>query len=641
MHPRGLIPFEEFTLFTLPGLFFKFVFFTICVFCLGNLSLSYLKIRINCIGFKFALGIILFAIASGLIGLCGEFRYINLNYLTPLMLIIPAIDGVLNHNPSVSNLSFSYFKLNQISFNSEGLIKVILWITITTIFWVASSPSQYEDPLYYGLTFVSRFLESGLLNFSIFNPSELITSWWELFISWAYLLVGGPDSSGQIEGLIICQWAHVFFGVVCSMSILDYLISKTPAFSNYHTNTYLIALFILPIFNTVTATAKSDWAMLLFLLSALCIYTSSTNKVKTKYFLSGVFLGVFLTVKLSSIFLFIPILFLLPIVLLTQYKNIKWRSYTEQILFIGVGVAVISMPFFIRNYYFSSNPTYPLNPFGLTDTWETITNLFVRDHALTIHDRLYNILNITRKLVMVSPLIILSPFCFILLIKENENKLIFFYSAVFLSLILFVFKCSNYKIDGLLNFKDRFFRYIGTSICLLNILSILYLNKIFSNRIKIIKPLNLILVLAIVINGVFLNPRLAASSGFRKPVRHFWTHHVGGMAKIWIRKNISNKKLIASSNEYRRYLINDYRFFNIMDYPPAFKIIKNSSMKEILLGLNQMSVDYIYISKFNANLTQFSLDLRHFIEDYPKTVLFDSEMSQIIDLKLLIRLMSS
>lgn len=310
--------------------------------------------------FSLGLGLALLGYAVYLIGSSGLLypRYI----FTALFIF-----GIIAICPVYKFLrSFSIFRflsvISGISKTEKCLIWIIVFIPFLCFFGVIA-PAIGNDALAYHLYHPKIFIQNHHIGFIPFTRESL----------WPYLGQMLFTIGLLFKSVTIAKLFHYFFGILTILSIFSF----TRRFFSRKEALLSAALFALApgIFTQMTY-AYVDLAQGFYSFLALYAMLLWIDKEKKRLLmLSGIFVGLALSVKLMSGMTFIA---LLPVIIFYVFnKEISVKQIVSS-LFIFVFFAFIAgSAWYIRSYMVLDNPVYPFlhNIFG--SGWETNISAFV------------------------------------------------------------------------------------------------------------------------------------------------------------------------------------------------------------------------------------------------------------------------
>lgn len=260
--------------------------------------------------------------------------------------------------------------------------KALGWISMIIVFCaliIAFAPPLKFDALVYHLALPKIYIESGSLAFQPDNMFWGMPQLGEMLYTWMMLLAG--DRAAVCLGYMV--------GVICLGGLLHFSSRK------FNTSVGWVAISALLSGNTFSASLSwgyIDWFTILYGISVMISLDQWIETRLTKdLILSGVMAGFCLGCKYTA-----------GVIVLAAMVVIGWQCFDELrpgksnnnffrvirlIMIFGLAVIIITVPWWLRNYFATGNPFYPfffatasMDSFRLsfyqipisTSLWETI-----------------------------------------------------------------------------------------------------------------------------------------------------------------------------------------------------------------------------------------------------------------------------
>lgn len=349
----------EIILALLTGLWIIFVSFLIGrIFLKKRLKNAFSPSEITL--FSTALGMFVLGMVTFFIGLAG---YVN-KYLIFSIFIILTI--ALFPYKEIRNLS----KLKDIlkntfdSFKELSIINKILILIIFLIMLVglinALTPPYQSDGIRYHLTGPQEYIKAGKISYIPLNANSNFPFLIEmLFLDG--MIIGGDICPTVIHFLILIL---LMWGI---FNFWKYHIE--PKLNNKKRNSILDSLLIFNLITTPGAVIVASWpfidiGMTFFLFLAIYLFIVWVEKRDAKSLvLCAVFSGVALGTKytlLAFVFMMCVIAFIISFI--DEKRNLKNRLSIalKNSIILGLLSIALASPWFIKNYAFTGNPTYPM-----------------------------------------------------------------------------------------------------------------------------------------------------------------------------------------------------------------------------------------------------------------------------------------
>jgi len=336
---------------------FYFIFVVLVAAALGQRILKLIGLKIPNLErfiFSLPLGLALLAYIAFLLGAIGLlFKSIFISIL--LLLFIILIKDIKNliiilfnfiKNVNLKKITKEY----KLGFNFFTILLLFLSLFIVLNFIISFSPPWNHDALSYHLAIPKVYIENHKI---ISMPYNFLSNFPSLIdmISMVGLLLHSAKLShlfayalSVILVLAIYSFCKKFFNV--KIAILASLI-----------------FYSFPMVIEYVSTALIDIQLALFIfLSIYGLFMYFHSKKNSWFFLSAIFMGLSVSSKLLSIFLFVGIFILLVynLFLMLVKKEINFRNLFFKILIFCLIVFVITTPWLIKNFLHTNNPVWPI-----------------------------------------------------------------------------------------------------------------------------------------------------------------------------------------------------------------------------------------------------------------------------------------
>ena len=292
----------------------------------------------------FSLGQLLLIKITTLLGVCG---WINFNIITSSLLLILMLALVMDWRKGWA-VSIGYFKVIN-AYRSAKESKAIWLIVIITFILSAAlivdiNPPRHADMLRYHLEYSNYILSSGSLPFVPHNQLALATDA-ELLFSMIIIWLG----SSYVK---LAIYINLLF---CIYAVSIYFESFTEGVKK-HAIVFFIASPILFLASTIV---KPDTIQLLYFVVSLLLINKLYQKFSiTNLILIAIFLGEVVSLKWTGL---LPVLSLtIYLVFLFLIKAENRKTLFSLIFAIGIAVVIIPLYWYIRNYFATGNPIWPL-----------------------------------------------------------------------------------------------------------------------------------------------------------------------------------------------------------------------------------------------------------------------------------------
>jgi len=391
-----------------PNLSVFITFFTGLLLSFALIVISYLlggKIRrlfkINFPNFNYlidiGLGYIIFCTGIGLLGffslltttiLIAYLLFISLIALYPFVNVLSLTrDLVRSVKNAITGLKTGKFVLSW-------LVLFILLASITLM-----NPEIREDQ--YHVDFPRIYLNNQTI---MIPPKE------QLHVSAAPML----GEMSYMAGIFLwsvesARYIHFAFYLLVLLALLQFSKIKGYDFAIYAPLLFATA----PVVIHETSSPYTDFQWVFFLLLSLLILLSRNKLSAKEYFLSGVFLGAMLSVKLWAI-IFIPVSVIFLLITIRESLRQKLR----QLLIFCSGIIGIVFIWFLRAFILTGNPLFPaftnLANFGYTKEYYGLL------HYIGLNTLLVDPLSL---ISIFSPLFFIGLLLFVYRLRENVRHL--------------------------------------------------------------------------------------------------------------------------------------------------------------------------------------------------------------------------
>ncbi|MGE4233931.1 MAG: hypothetical protein AB7F43_11435 [Bacteriovoracia bacterium] len=233
-----------------------------------------------------------------------------------------------------------------------ALIIPIFYLVLKSI--DAASPLPHGDPLTYHLRGPAIWIEQGRIIFPSSIPvaalCNLVEMYYLVSMQWSHWL--SSFLNAQAAAHISAQWLSIWIGFVSSIVLLRnlFLVFRPNSLSFADSFSVLIAWFaaIAPQTEWLVPLAKNNWLATSFILASLFSFSSKAKIIRPE--LSGFSLAASYWAKGTNL------LVIFPIIIAYFFKN---RQRFNELFRFSLGAGIISLPFLIRNGFWTSNPFYP------------------------------------------------------------------------------------------------------------------------------------------------------------------------------------------------------------------------------------------------------------------------------------------
>ncbi|RZA05683.1 MAG: phospholipid carrier-dependent glycosyltransferase, partial [Proteobacteria bacterium] len=225
-------------------------------------------------------------------------------------------------------------------------------------------PEGHGDPLYYHLLGPRLWVEAGKISVNNDLPSAVLAGAWEYLYVWPQVLWRNGGIQGLIAAQIFSQWLHLVFGWLGCSFVIYKMARLLKAEESTAKFMALAALFASSV-QWTGGLAKNDLGIAFFALSSiyLMLAWARENQLRCATLASPAFLGgLAVGGKVNALFVMAPfgIIFALSIFNGGSAGRIKGLGCAKVFLALASGVVLGAIPFFLRNYYLTANPFYPL-----------------------------------------------------------------------------------------------------------------------------------------------------------------------------------------------------------------------------------------------------------------------------------------
>ncbi len=328
------------TVYTISG----YLFAILLLDGLGKVILP--KNEVNSFFLRISFGVIVSSIvltALGFLNLLNQ-KFILILALGSYLLLLPAIKSNLS-----SYFKLHFFKRNKLELASFLFLLISAYIAIIHI--NAFTPPLSRDALNYHLYLPKIYLEQNSIITIPNNIYSFFPSYWEAFCT--LLLTVSSDITAKLF--------HALFLILTVSLIINFLKLLKPGLRKI--DTYCAALIFI---SAPSVTKTAGWAYLditftfYCLLSLYLILKFYQKNQNSSYYLSAISAGFALGLK------YIGWLWILCLGLVFLEKENDLRKTLFLYLKFVLIAALISSPFYLRNFFVTGNPFYPFfyNLFG-------------------------------------------------------------------------------------------------------------------------------------------------------------------------------------------------------------------------------------------------------------------------------------
>ena len=334
------------------------IFINLCIMIIffGASDLLYYFLKVENLILKKL--VIRFSLGSCIVGftlfLAGILIGFNSYYLKVLLLLFFIIGVLFWIKLIFKKTTKKIVNLNLYEFIFFCFIVLFYILNIFQIF----APPTFDDSLAYHFNIPKEYLAKNLFfytPFLPFNAPHLLE-----------LLTVLPMKYGNYISI------HLFYYIISLfLALLIY------SFTKYYSNrlTALIAVFLVistPKFSYINSNGTVEIFLALITVSSIWIYIEAINQIKLKkeknynlFIIGSILLGTTASIKYYGLFSIIAIG---TYILYSLYINKERRWF--KIIFLSIIFGLIfSLPFYLKNLYFTGNPVYPAmyNIFGGID----------------------------------------------------------------------------------------------------------------------------------------------------------------------------------------------------------------------------------------------------------------------------------
>jgi len=277
----------------------------------------------------------------------GVFDLINFNSITSALLFIFLFAFILDWQKDWQ-VSFSCLQI----YNSykdlrhtkiTWLIVIISFILILALI-VDFSPPRHADMLRYHLEYSNYILNSGSLPFVPHNQLALASDA-ELLFSMVIIWL----ESSYVKLIVYINLIFCFCAVYKYLESLKLGVEK-----------YAIVFFIAsPILFLASTIVKPDTIQLLYFVVSLFLINQLYQKFSVaKILLTAIFIGEVISLKWTGLLPVLSLIFYLVFLFLAKVENRK--TLLSLIVAICIGVLIVPIYWYLRNYFATGNPIWPL-----------------------------------------------------------------------------------------------------------------------------------------------------------------------------------------------------------------------------------------------------------------------------------------
>lgn len=445
---------------------------------------------------------------------------------------------------------------------------VVLALSITTLFLVASVPHFHSDALMYNLVGPRLWYLAGKITLPEWVPTAFQCSYWEYLGSWAQALIGGQGARGLVEAHIFSQ----FIGVVLGYGGTALALYEVLRFFNCTSSmamTSVVSGLSCSILIWTVHLAKNDWGICFLTLSGLWFFLIGNPMV------SGLLLGSAFMGKFPAAFSILPVMLL------------GARTEFKRFLVLSGSFLLACMPLLFRNYLFTGSPFFPALNSIFKSTW--LSQSLAEAYSLTLLEKGNSFSELFLKrvhllaekeiLILLLPLPLAFGFSFFFR-SCNPLRVPALISFSAISVFMLTMNTASGDNDGTL-----LLRYLGPALVLaraVTIATVLLLILDFFKTGKFKSILNFTvtaLVVAMMIPQLFFYPLGSAQNILRAPGIPIALRErsVGGETKAWLRLNAAPSDLIVSLGDNQIYYISHLNVA-VLPEQPYFDAFMNRSL---------------------------------------------------------------
>jgi hypothetical protein len=279
--------------------------------------------------------------------LLGVFGWINFDSIISIFLVILLLAVILDWRKDWK-VSISWYEIFNSYQNSK--IKKITWsigiifFLLITALIVDINPPRHADMLRYHLEYSNYILNSGSLPFVPHNQLALASDA-ELLFSMVTILLG----STYVK---LAVYINLLF---CIYAVFIYFQSFTKRLAKYA----IIFFIASPILFLASTIVKPDTIQLLYFVVSLFLIEKLYQKFTiTNLFLIAIFIGEVVSLKWTGLLPILSLTVYLFFLLLIKAENRK--TLISLIFAIGIGIVILPLYWYLRNYFATGNPIWPL-----------------------------------------------------------------------------------------------------------------------------------------------------------------------------------------------------------------------------------------------------------------------------------------
>ena len=328
-----------------------FIVMLVCIPFIGSVFLYYLsfdhqKYKLSAHNYivGFSLGQLLLIKITTLLGIFGWINFNNITYILLLLLILALFLDWLKSWSVFNGGLDALISYQREKHNYKLWVFLIFTFILITALIVDINPPRHADMLRYHLEYSNYILNSGATPFVPHNQLALSTDA-ELLFSMVIIWLG----NGYVK---LAIYVNLLF---CSYAIYTYFESFTNKIKKYA----LIFFITSPILFLASTIVKPDTIQLLYFVVSLFLINNLYQKFSfSNLILIAIFLGEVVSLKWTGILPVLSLVIYLIFLFILKAENRK--TLFTLIIAIGIGVVVIPLYWYVRNYLATGNPIWPI-----------------------------------------------------------------------------------------------------------------------------------------------------------------------------------------------------------------------------------------------------------------------------------------
>ena len=491
-----------------------------------------------------------------------------------------------------------------------------------------------SDPLWYHLTAARLWTEAGKISVVPENPYVLQARYWEYLYIWPFRLNLLKGQNGLIAVQLFAQMIHFVFGF-CTSLLLIFEITKTKLKASTEASLItVLAAAAVPQLLWSSVMAKNDWGVTAWSLSAILFMPGifsdiEENASPTSLLCCGFFLGLAFAAKFNTAFLLLSASIVSIVMLGPKRAWLAWR-------WILPSAAATTIPIVLRNTIFTGNPLFPELSGFFHSTLLSKSQLDLQALAygswITADELLTKLYNVAFH----EGVLVVGLFLIVFLRRETRARFAPIACACLLSVVLFSLRgnedsirllgptlaLSNAVVAAcaceLLTKRLAYFAAFGVALLAVGLFKVDYISAYFG-----LPPI------------IFVIPDLISAKNFSQQI----LEHSGGQAKAWIRENVAQGKVIATTGDNQLYYLPGYEVFPGNEYASfsnaALDAVTANGAHALLPILNSFHVDYILDTQhWSAEYWSFiGIPVAELAKEFPQAVVYDDGHARVIDVK--------